>query len=216
MNNELKYMLPGISEIKITERKEAELHLHVTRHYNKLATQRAVTQLLKGFGVDINDSNFTGTPARVEKMWAKWLEPKEMKIAAFESKSDGAVTLIGHECISVCPHHLLPFTISIDIAYIPQGYVVGLSKLPRLADVACSAFILQEHIAEFICKVLQSLLLPRGVICRVRGTHGCMRLRGVKSPGFISTSSMKGVYLTDEKARNEFLNEVGDNIPKGL
>jgi GTP cyclohydrolase I len=204
----LERMLPGYAQIKITEN-EATIHLETTRHYNSVAVQRAISLLLKGLGVEhIEDPNFSGTAKRVEKMYREWLAPKDLKLATFPSNSGGAVTLIGHTATSMCPHHLLPFHVRVDLAYIPQGFVVGLSKLSRLVDLVAASFVLQEHIGEFVVGLLDALLLPRGAICRVRGSHGCMRLRGVKTDGEIATTALRGVFLTDEKARSEFLMEA--------
>lgn len=215
MSTDINKLVPGM-EVKINERGTADLHFEATRTFNRLAVKRAVTQLLKGFGVNTQDENFKGTPERVTKLWAEWMKSHDLKMSAFSTVSEGAVTLVGHSSISVCPHHLLPYTMVVDVGYIPQGWAVGLSKLPRLVDLACGAFILQEHIGEFVVQVLNALLLPRGVMCRVRGTHGCMRLRGVKTTGFVATSAMRGVYLTDEKARAEFMKEVGEHEPRSL
>lgn len=206
----LKAMIPGITSLKIIPGKEATFHIEATRTFNDIAVVRAVNLLLRGFGVDTRDENFKGTPERVTKLWKAWLAPTSLKMSVFTSQGHGMVTLTGHKTVSVCPHHLLPFHLRVDIAYIPQDYVLGLSKLPRLADLVSSAFVLQEHIPEVICRVLETLLAPKGVMCRTRGTHGCMRMRGVKTTGEVTCTAVRGVFLTDEKARTEFLTEVSN------
>ena len=204
---ELKHKLPGIAELNLEPMRGGRIRLEATRHFNELGVQRAVFQLLRNFGVDMRDPNFAETAKRVTKMWNKWLEPQEVNLAVFESDAKGAVCLYGHKAVSVCPHHLLPFEMIVDLAYVPQGYVVGLSKLSRLIDLACASFALQEHIPDFVVKVMTAILIPRGAICRVRARHGCMRLRGVRTSGEVITTALDGVYLTDEKARHEFLAE---------
>ena len=207
MNTKLKHIIPGYLDINIIPMQSGVIKIEATRHFNSIGVTRAVSQLLRGFGINTQDGNFKDTPRRVTKMWSEWMRPQELKLAVFNTSSRGAVTLCGHEAISVCPHHLLPFTMSVDLAYIPQHHVVGLSKLARLVDLTCASFVLQEHIPQFIVEVLSTLLLPKGVICRVKAQHGCMRMRGVKTTGVVSTVALDGVYLTDEKARAEFMEE---------
>jgi len=201
-------MIPGINQLKVSQHQGLEMHLEATRTFNQTVVKRTVFQMLRGFGINTNDENFKGTPDRVCKMWSEWLSPKTLKLKVFSSDTKGAVIVTGHKAVSVCPHHLLPFQMVVDVAYIPTGYVVGLSKLPRLVDIVASSFVLQEHIPEIIVKILSALLTPRGVICRVRAKHGCMRLRGVRTSGKVTTTAVEGVFLTDEKARHEFLGEA--------
>lgn len=200
-------LLPG-ANLNVTPHEGLTFKLEVTRTFNDEAAKNAVSRLLMAFGVNRSDENFKGTPARVVKMWKSWLEPKEVKFAVFQSDAEGAVTCTGHKAVSCCPHHLLPFELDVDVGYIPNGYVVGLSKLPRLVDVVASSFALQEHIPEAIVRILSVLLTPRGAICRVRSRHGCMRLRGVRTPSEVTVTAVAGVFHTDEKARNEFLSEA--------
>jgi GTP cyclohydrolase I len=202
-------MMPGIADLKLTQHKGLEMHLEATRNFNAPQVRRAAIGLLRAFGIDhTEDENFKGTPDRFTKMWGEWLSPKNLKMAVFASDTNGAVIISGHKTVSVCPHHLLPFHMEVDVAYVPNQYVVGLSKLPRLVDIVASSFALQEHIPDVVVKILSALLTPRGVICRTRAKHGCMRLRGVRTPATCTTTAVQGVFLTDEKARHEFLGEA--------
>ena len=204
----LSDLVPGIVKVDLLPGKGGRITVEATRHINPLGIQRAVSMLLSNFGVDTKGENFKETPKRVTKMWQEWLSPKTVELKVFSTQSKGAVTLTGHNTVCVCPHHLLPFEMVVDLAYLPQGYAVGLSKLARFIDLACASFALQEDVPEFVVKIIDALLLPRGVICRTRARHGCMRLRGVRTTGEVTTMSLSGAYLTDEKARYEFLREV--------
>lgn len=204
----LKDLVPGILDVKLTPQKGGTIKVEATRNFNRDGVVRAVTSMLRNFGIDTREENFHETPKRVTKMWEEWLAPKTVDLKVFSTQAKGAVTLLSHKSVSVCPHHLLPFSMDVDLAYIPQTYAVGLSKLARFIDLACSSFALQEDIPEFIVEILDVLLVPKGVICRTRAEHGCMRMRGVRTGGCVVTTSLRGVYLTDEKARMEFLQEA--------
>lgn len=164
--------------------------------------------LLNGMGIDRRDGNFKETSSRVTKMWTEWMKPHKIKIKVFETESDSAVTLLQHKTVSMCPHHMLPYDLIVSLGYIPKDYAVGLSKLARLIDMTCSSFILQENIGVFLTHIMEALLLPLGVACRVEGAHGCMRLRGVRTPGTVVTTTLRGVFFDDVRAREEFLREV--------
>lgn len=191
-------------KIDLVERDHATLSLAMSHNVSEQGVRSAITSLLKNFGVDSRDVNFRETPRRVSKLWAEWLKPRTLELKTFPSPAEDMVTLVGHRALSVCPHHLLPFDLVCDIAYIPTNHVVGLSKLARLVDFTCGSFLLQENITQLMAEVLNSLLLPRGVAVRVKGTHGCMKHRGVRTEGHVVTSAMRGVFMTDEKARQEF------------
>ncbi len=203
-------------KVTLTERDKAVLSLSMTHGtISEQGIKNAVASLLRNFGVDLRDPNFIETPRRVSKLYSEWLKPKTLEIKSFPSPSDDMVCLVNHRCISVCPHHLLPFDLVVDIAYIPTGHVVGLSKLARLANFASGSFLLQENITQLNAEVLNSLLLPKGVAVRVTGVHGCMRYRGVFTEGHVTTSAMRGTFMTDEKARSEFYH-VTTNGKTGL
>jgi|SRR5215475_2421130 len=205
----VKDLLPRGAEVRIEARVSADIKLQVSRHaINDKAVRSAVASLLRNLGMDLNDENFKETPRRVCAMWEQWVKPKSLSLKVFTAMDQVMVTLVGHKTVSVCPHHLLPFDVEINIAYIPQEYVLGLSKLARIAEFASESFMLQENITVFVTSLIESLILPMGVACTVRASHGCMRLRGVKTTGNVVTSSLKGVFLTDEKARTEFYDAV--------
>jgi len=206
--NGLALLIPGSVSIEIQERVEAHIKVSLSHGIDEIALRRAVGMMLRAFGVNGRDVNFKETPRRVTALWKEWLKSRELALPVFPTRGKGMVTLRNHRAITVCPHHLLPVELRADVAYIPQGHVVGISKLARVVNLVAGSFMLQEHISEFVVQLLDTLLLPKGVLVRVIGQHGCMRLRGVYSEGDIVTTNMSGVYLTDEKARSEVFNSL--------
>lgn len=207
----IKKLTPAGMKIELVQKKHAVLSLKASHGFTDKGVKNAVSRMLSCLGMDTRDPNLKDTPRRVAHMWAEWLTPKTLDLTCFESESSSLVTLNNHKSVSVCPHHMLPFELMFNIAYIPQDYVLGLSKLSRLANFVSGSFMLQEHISELVCELLNVLVQPKGVAVSVRGVHGCMRLRGVMSEGSTNTVTLKGVFLTDEKARAEFYHACGPN-----
>ena len=150
------------------------------------------------------------TPARFAKAWREMTcgykqKPEEILRKTFEADCDEMVVVDNIPFASTCKHHLLPFTGFVSIGYIPTGKVVGLSKLPRLVRCFSQRLQMQETMTAEIAHAIDYYLNPLGVGVVVRGTHTCMALRGVKSPGVMKTSSMLGVFRSDPSARGEFL-----------
>ena len=208
--DKLKSLIPGEVEIEINPTHSARISIKVAHDIDKVGLQRAASAMLRSFGLNGGRENFKDTPKRIMQMWSDWLAPQTLDLPVFTtpSTSSGMVLLRNHSAVTVCPHHLLPVEVTVDVGYLPQNHVVGISKLPRFVNAVCGSFMLQEHISEFIAQTLDCLLQPKGVVCRVRGTHGCMHLRGVRSTGDILTTTCTGVFLTDDKARNEFVQSV--------
>ena len=162
------------------------------------------------------DPNFTNTPGRVSRAYAEILQYEDIDQrnlalnkcfqATFPSDHDSIIfapNIIAH---SMCPHHLLPVSYNMTIAYIPKkgGHVVGASKLERVARILAARAILQEDLTDEISKVLNTALLPQGVAVVTSGVHDCMRVRGVKSKGSFEVSSMTGAFKDNESTRAEF------------
>lgn len=173
----------------------------------------AVTSLLKALELDLNNPDLRETPARVTRMLITELEDTDGEIAQlfkpFPSNHDSMVTIVDHRTFTRCPHHLMPAELDISIAYIPNGKLIGLSKLARIADYFSKGLMLQEEIASGIADGIQEALQPLGVAVYIEGRHTCMRARGVKSQHSQTiTSVVRGMFKEDEKARNEFLTSV--------
>ena len=113
------------------------------------------------------------------------------------------------EFFSMCEHHLLPFFGVAHVAYIPDGKIIGLSKIPRIVDMFSRRLQVQERMTKEIATMLQNTLKPKGVAVIIEGQHMCMQMRGVQNKNsYASTSHMLGIFREDSKTRKEFLNLV--------
>jgi len=173
----------------------------------------------KELGYDTSgDPNFADTPDRFARAWSEMFPSKESIEASvedicsvtFPATYDEMVTTTGIKTFSICPHHLLPVEYDISIGYVPQESVLGLSKVARIAHLLSARAVLQEQLTDDIASMLEKYLKPQGVGVIVRGAHLCMRMRGIQEPNaFVTTSSLKGVFMSRPEARDEFLRFVG-------
>jgi len=152
------------------------------------------------------------TPARVVKAWRDMTrgygeDPASILSRTFDADGyDQIVCLRGVAFQSLCEHHLLPFTGTVDLAYLPGARVVGLSKLARLVDCFARRFQIQERMTKQIADAVEQHLSARGVLVVVRGTHSCMTCRGVLKPGAeMVTSDVRGLLREVPAARGEAL-----------
>ncbi|MXY66564.1 MAG: GTP cyclohydrolase I FolE [Gammaproteobacteria bacterium] len=131
--------------------------------------------------------------------------------AIFESDNDQMVIVKDIELYSMCEHHMLPFVGKCHIAYLPEGKVIGLSKLARITDMYARRLQIQETLTEQIAHAVESVTGARGVGVIVEAKHFCMMMRGVeKQNSVMKTSMMLGTFRTDHRTRTEFLNLVND------
>lgn len=129
--------------------------------------------------------------------------------AIFDEKYDEMVVLTDIQLFSLCEHHLLPFYGKCHVAYIPDGKIVGLSKIPRLVDVFARRLQVQERLTSQIAECLMDILNPQGVGVVIEALHLCMAMRGVeKNNAVCLTSSMLGVFRSDQRSRQEFLSLI--------
>lgn len=172
--------------------------------------------LKRKFGLDIADQHFIDTPARVSRAYDEifdGLRDTDSRVAkilstAFKSDMDQMIVVKDIHVFSMCPHHMLPTEMYVDVAYMPNGYVLGLSKLPRLVEILAKRPVIQEQLTEEITKYLMSIKAS-GAAARVRGQHFCMRMRGVrKSEAVMVTTSVLGDFRDDQPTRNEFLSQI--------
>ncbi len=156
-------------------------------------------------------SGMANTPSRFAKAFAELTsgyekDPAAILATTFESDGyDEIVVVRGIAFTSLCEHHLLPFTGSASVAYLPGKRVVGLSKIPRLVDCFARRLQVQERMSVEIADAIEKHLETRGVAVVVRGEHSCMKLRGAKSTGEMVTSVTRGVFRDDAKARDEVM-----------
>ena len=129
--------------------------------------------------------------------------------AIFKEDYDEMVTVKDIDFFSLCEHHLLPFFGKAHVAYIPDGKIIGLSKIPRIVDMYSRRLQVQERMTQQIAEVINDVLNPKGVAVVLEGEHMCMQMRGVeKQNSYATTSSMKGIFLKDSRTREEYLNII--------
>jgi GTP cyclohydrolase I len=174
--------------------------------------QALIRRQLELLGEDAERDGLLKTPERVEKS-LRWLtRGYELSVedvigdAVFDEDHHNLVLVKDIEMYSLCEHHMLPFFGKVHIGYIPNGRIVGLSKLPRVVEVFARRLQVQERMTEQIASALMEVLKPQGVAVVIEAAHLCMMMRGVeKQNSKTITSAMKGVFLEDLKTREEFL-----------
>ncbi|MFM8650453.1 MAG: GTP cyclohydrolase I FolE [Actinomycetota bacterium] len=174
---------------------------------------RAVQELLAAIGEDPHRDGLLDTPARVARMWAEVLggtndDPDHHLSRTFEIEHDEMVLVRDIPFTSVCEHHMLPFSGTAHIAYLPgtTGRFTGLSKLARLVEGYARRLQVQERLTSQLADAMQSMLEPVGVLVVVEAEHSCMSIRGVRKPGTKTvTTAVRGIYRTDAAARSEVM-----------
>ncbi len=189
----------------------------MSRHRDLAGTETAelqalVEQLLGLLGEDPNREGLLKTPERVAKALRFLTQGYQQDVeevfngALYSVKYDEMVVVRDIDFFSLCEHHLLPFYGKCHVAYIPNDRVVGLSKIPRLVEVFSRRLQVQERLTVQIAETLQEKLNPQGVAVVIEARHLCMMMRGVETPNAVAvTSSMHGVFLNQQKTREEFL-----------
>ena len=181
----------------------------------KRAISELVEELLIHIGEDPSREGLQKTPLRFEKA-IRYLTGGYTKNAAevingaiYEEPYDEMVAVRDIELFSLCEHHMLPFYGKCHVAYIPEGRLIGLSKIPRIVDVFARRLQIQERLTSQIANCLQEALKPQGVAVVIEAFHLCMAMRGVeKQNAFAVTSSMLGVFRKDSRSRSEFMNLI--------
>lgn len=179
------------------------------------AIEQAVHAMLTAFGENPNREGLINTPKRVARMYPELLSgyktdaQKLLNNAIFNVTYDDMVIVRDIEYFSLCEHHLLPFMGRAHVAYIPNGQVIGLSKIPRIVDMFARRLQVQEQMTRQIADFLMNLLKPQGVAVVVEGLHLCAMMRGVKKhDARMTTSTMLGTFRTRVATRQEFLNHL--------
>lgn len=160
------------------------------------------------------------TPERVAKSYRYLVSGHELKMedivngAVFEEEVDEMVLVKDIEFYSLCEHHMLPFYGRAHIAYLPQGRIIGLSKLPRLVDMFARRLQVQERLTVQIAEAVRDALAPQGVAVVTEAAHLCMMMRGVAKQASVTTAScMLGTFRSDSRTRSEFLSLIRNGNP---
>jgi GTP cyclohydrolase I len=181
------------------------------------AIREAVASIIQAIGEDPSREGLLDTPRRVAKMYAEFfsgldMDPAEALATGFEEGYKEMVVLKDLPFFSICEHHLLPFFGEAEIGYVPNGRVVGASKLGRALDILARRPQLQERLTLQLADLIYGTLRPEGVTVVLKAEHMCMTLRGVKKPGSkMVTSVSRGTFRTREATRREFYDLLGDH-----
>jgi len=181
--------------------------------------ERAVREILSAVGEDPDREGLLETPARVARMYAEMFaglhqDPKVHLRKAFTEKYDEIVLIRDIAFTSMCEHHLLPFVGKAHVGYLPDGRVLGLSKLARIVEVVSHRPQVQERMTEQIADLLVEDLGAKGVAVVVEASHTCMTIRGVRKPGSLCvTSAMKGIFRSNVSSRAEVMSLIYGNRP---
>jgi len=180
--------------------------------------QQAVRTLLLGLGEDPDREGLRDTPKRVVKALKFLTSGYHQSLddllngAVFHEDTDEMVLIRDIDLFSSCEHHILPILGRAHVAYIPNGKVIGLSKIARICEMYARRLQVQERLTQQIANALQGLLQPQGVAVVVEASHMCMVMRGVQKPGsWTVTSSMQGVFANDARTRQEFMDLIRHN-----
>ena len=199
-------LIESMQDFIVVEEGEAQIHYGLSA---------AVRDILIDIGEDPDRQGLQKTPERVAKMYDELTagyrtDPvKLVNGALFDVEYSEMVLVKDIDFYSMCEHHMLPFFGKAHVAYIPNGKVIGLSKIPRIVDMYARRLQVQERMTTEIAQFLQEVLNPRGVAVIIEGQHMCAMMRGVKKPqANMTTSTMLGAFKEDPILRGEFLAHV--------
>jgi len=176
--------------------------------------EAAVREILIAVGENPDRDGLLETPARVSRMYAEMFaglryDAGRHLAKVFAEEYDEIVLVRDITFCSMCEHHLLPFTGTAHIAYLPSGSVVGLSKLARLVDEVARRPQVQERMTQMIADLMEDRLHARGVAVVLEASHSCMTVRGIRKPGALClTSAVRGVFREDSKSRAEVMDLI--------
>lgn len=182
---------------------------------DKSKIEAAIKLLIEGIGEDVKREGLIETPARIARMYEEIFAGRDEDVSIHLRKT---FTVANNEMVvekdiifySTCEHHLMPFFGKAHIAYIPDGQVVGLSKLARTVEVFARRPQLQEQMSHQIAEAIMLYLKPKGVMVMIEAEHLCMTMRGIKKPGSRTiTTVIKGAFIANEYLQNIFFKMVG-------
>ena len=183
---------------------------------NKTEQLESLTKsLIESIGEDPKREGLVKTPQRAAKAWPHFSKGYGAKLeevingAIFNEDCSDMVVVRDIEFFSMCEHHMIPFFGRAHVGYLPNGKLIGLSKIPRIVDMFSRRLQVQERLTHQVADTLNEILDPIGVAVVIDGEHLCMRMRGVeKQNATMQTSSMTGIFRQDDKTRKEFLNLI--------
>ena len=203
------------SDLDIQERFTRESNRLAEKDLSKIA--KAYGELLQGIGEDLDREGLRRTPDRAARAFEFLTQGYRQDLeeiindAVFESEASEIILVKDIELYSLCEHHLLPFIGRAHVAYIPNGKVIGLSKVARIVDVFARRLQIQENLTTEIAESLMNCLEPSGVAVVVEAKHLCMMMRGVeKQNSVMKTSCLLGTFKDDARTRSEFLSLLKD------
>ncbi|MDB9775385.1 GTP cyclohydrolase I FolE [Vicingaceae bacterium] len=183
---------------------------------NKMASH--YSDIITELGEDVNREGLLKTPERVAKAMSFLthgydMDPAEiLKSAMFQEDHNHMVIVKDIEIYSMCEHHMLPFFGKAHIAYIPNGWIVGLSKIPRVADAFSRRMQVQERLTDQIKTCIQETLNPLGVAVVIEAKHLCMQMRGIQKQNSVTTTSSFTGEFEKDATRKEFIDLIGKNL----
>ena len=206
--------------MKYTELNDCEEFYHKVEYYNKARTEKLsyhYKEILKLLGEDPEREGLVKTPYRVAKamqfMTRGYHEnPEEiLRSALFKEDYRQMVIVKNIEIYSMCEHHMLPFIGQAHVAYIPNGYITGLSKIARVVEAFSRRLQVQERLTNDIKNCIQNTLNPLGVAVVIEAQHMCMQMRGVEKQNSLTTTSDFTGFFQQAKTREEFMNLIKNN-----
>ena len=178
--------------------------------------ENAVRTILAGIGEDPEREGLKATPERVQRMYGELCAGYGMDLesvvhgAVFDESCDSMVLVRNISFYSMCEHHMLPFYGKIHVAYIPDGKIIGLSKIPRIVEMYARRLQVQERLTEQVCEAVESILHPQGIAVLTNGLHMCSIMRGVKKESAeLITTRFTGVFEKDPVLRDDFYRQIG-------
>jgi GTP cyclohydrolase I len=176
------------------------------------------SEILKGIGEDVDREGIVKTPERAAKAIqfltsGNSMNPAEiLKSAMFEEEYHDMIVVKNIELYSLCEHHILPFFGKAHVAYIPDGRIVGLSKIPRVVDVFARRLQVQERLTHNILECINETLKPKGVAVVIEAAHMCMMMRGVQKQNSVTTTSGFRGQFEKIETRSEFMRLIGTDL----
>ncbi len=178
--------------------------------------ESAVREILLAIGEDPNREGLRSTPERVRRMYREIFGGYDMDLktvvngAVFNETDSGMIVVRDISFYSMCEHHMLPFFGTVDIAYMSDGLIIGLSKLPRIVEMYARRLQIQERMTGQIADAVASILHPKGVAVRVHGSHMCSIMRGIKKESAsMLTTRYTGVFTNEPEMKDEFYRQLG-------